>query len=74
MIAGGDFRKEGTVIEMGRVLLLFRNPVRGYRADINEAGETDEVFGLVEGGLRALQGARQQDVGEGGAYTQSRIQ
>lgn len=48
--------------------------MRGYRADINLAGETDEVFSLLEEALRPLQAARQQHVAERAAYTQSRIQ
>lgn len=59
---------------MGPDPLFSRYPVRGYRADINLAGETDEVFSLLEEALRPLQAARQQHVAERAAYTQSRIQ
>lgn len=59
---------------MGPDPLFSRYPVRGYRADINLAGETDEVFSLLEEALRPLQAARQQHVAERAAYTQNRIQ
>ncbi len=59
---------------MGPDPLFSRYPVRGYRADINPAGETDEVFSLLEEALRPLQAARQQHVAERAAYTQNRIQ
>lgn len=74
MIAEGDCRQDCTVIQMGPDPLFSRYPVRGYRADINLAGETDEVFSLLEEALRPLQAARQQHVAERAAYTQSRIQ
>lgn len=48
MIAEGDCRQDCTVIQMGPDPLFSRYPVRGYRADINLAGETDEVFSLLE--------------------------
>ncbi len=74
MIAEGDCRQDCTVIQMGPDPLFSRYPVRGYRADINLAGETDEVFSLLEEALRPLQAARQQHVAERAAYTQNRIQ
>ncbi len=58
------------MIQMGPDPLFSRYPVRGYRADINTAGETDEVFSLLEEALRPLQAARQQHVAAGGIYAE----
>ncbi len=75
MIAEGDCRQDCTVIQMGPDPLFSRYPVRAaICADINLAGETDEVFSLLEEALRPLQAARQQHVAERAAYTQNRIQ
>ncbi|PCR26334.1 hypothetical protein CQA86_32500, partial [Klebsiella pneumoniae] len=41
-------RQDCTVIQMARSALLPPTRSRGYRADINLAGETDEVFSLLE--------------------------
>ncbi|MCX3880723.1 alanine racemase, partial [Stenotrophomonas maltophilia] len=62
MIAEGDCRQDCTVIQMGPDPLFSRYPVRGYRADINLAGETDEVFSLLEEALRLRAGGIAQPI------------
>ncbi len=52
------------VIQIGPDPLFSRYPVRGYRADINLAGETDEVFELLQEALQPLVAAKQRQVAE----------
>ena len=73
MIAEGDCRRLHRDPDGPRSALL---PLPGARLSRGHqpAGETDEVFSLLEEALRPLQAARQQHVAERAAYTQSRIQ
>lgn len=52
------------MIQIGPDPLFSRYPVRGYRADINLAGETDEVFELLQEALQPLVAAKQRQVAE----------